>query len=71
LKTYKPPRCLFSVEHGAAGDPETYGATITEMQWMASAYTVLLAALTITRERSRRLLRSPSRLLDRREIRGA
>jgi EmrB/QacA subfamily drug resistance transporter len=27
---------------------ETYGATVTEMQWVASAYTVLLAALTIT-----------------------
>ena len=27
---------------------ETYGATVTEMQWVASGYTVLLAALTLT-----------------------
>ena len=27
---------------------ETYGATVTEMQWVASSYTVLLAALTLT-----------------------
>src|SRR6266436_4422873 len=26
---------------------ETYGATVAEMQWVASAYTVLLAALTL------------------------
>ena len=27
---------------------ETYGATVTQMQWIASVYTVLLAALTLT-----------------------
>jgi len=26
---------------------ETYGATVAQMQWVASAYTVLLAALTL------------------------
>jgi hypothetical protein len=43
------PRILDGVDINVAllAIQETFGATVAEMQWVATAYTVLLASLTL------------------------